>query len=168
MRIRGGGGGGGGGAGLGVLAALVGALVLLHVVLAGEGLVAGGAVDVLLARVFLAVPGGVARGGEGVGAADAGRVRARVFLLADLRRVGVGWRCRGRGRVVGGGGGCGDGGLGRCGRHVVDGCVWVLGRDALGGHAGVHVFHVLVVGGTHGESVVWERGILLLCHGHVL
>ena len=38
-----------------MFAALVGALVLLHVVFAGEGFVARRAMDVLLPRVFLAV-----------------------------------------------------------------------------------------------------------------
>lgn len=49
---------------------LVSAAVLLHVVLAGEGLVALWAKCVLLASVLLGVAGGVARGGEEVVAAE--------------------------------------------------------------------------------------------------
>ena len=84
----------------------MGALVLLHVVFAGEGFLAGGAEDVFLARVFLAVAGGVAGGGEGVGAVVADGVGAGVFFLR-------GWGFGGRGggvAVRGGGGGGAEGG----------------------------------------------------------
>ena len=61
------------------------ALMLLHVVFARKGFVAGGAVDVFLARVFLAVAGGVAGCGECAMARVAGCVRAGVFFLGRLR-----------------------------------------------------------------------------------
>lgn len=58
----------------------MGPAMLLHVVLAGEGLVALRAEGILLARVLLSVAGGVARGGE---------VVAAVVLLGDGARVAV-------------------------------------------------------------------------------
>ena len=61
------------------------ALMLFHVVFSREGFVAGGAVDVFLASVFLAVAGGVAGCGECVVAGVAGCVRAGVFFLGRLR-----------------------------------------------------------------------------------
>lgn len=97
---RGGFAGGGGGRGRGGVEAgggFVGALVLLHVVFAGEGFVAGRAQDVLLPRVLLAVAGGVARGGEGVATRVPRGVRAGVFFLDRLRGRGRGGR-GGRGR----------------------------------------------------------------------
>ena len=82
------------------------ALVLFHVVFARECFATCGAVDVLLARVLLPVPGGVAGCGKGVGAVEGLGVRAGVFLFH--RR---GWRCGGR-CGVGGGGGDGAGVVG--------------------------------------------------------
>lgn len=64
----------------GVATALVCPAVLLHVVLASEGLVAFGAEGVLLARVLLCVASSVARGGE---------VVAAVVLLCHGARVAV-------------------------------------------------------------------------------
>lgn len=61
----------------------MGTLVLLHIVFPGEGFAAGRAVDVFLARVFLAVTGGVAGGGEGVGALVFLGVRAGIFLFRN-------------------------------------------------------------------------------------
>ena len=61
------------------------ALMLFHVVFARKGFVAGGAVDVFLASVFLAVAGGVAGRGECAMARVAGCVRAGVFFLGRLR-----------------------------------------------------------------------------------
>lgn len=73
----------------------MGALVLLHVVLARKGFVAGRAEDVLLPGVLLAVARGVAGRREGVRAPVPDRVRARVLLLDRFdRRVGR----RGHGR----------------------------------------------------------------------
>lgn len=46
----------------------MGTFMLLHVVLAGEGFVAGGAKYILFASVLLAVASCVARGREGVSA----------------------------------------------------------------------------------------------------
>lgn len=80
----------------------MGALVLLHVVFACEGFLARGAEDVFLARMFFAVPGGVAGGGECVGAVVADGVGAGVFFLDRRGFVGGG----GGGLAVGGGG-CG-------------------------------------------------------------
>lgn len=57
------------------------ALVLFHVVFAREGFVACGAENVFLPGVFLAMAGGVAGGGEGVGAGVAGCMRAGIFLF---------------------------------------------------------------------------------------
>lgn len=65
----------------GVAAALVGAAMLLHVVLACEGLVALGAEGVLLAGVLLGVASGMARGGEEVVAAELLGHGARVAVL---------------------------------------------------------------------------------------
>ena len=78
----------------------MGTLVLLHIVFASEGFVTGWAVDILLARVLLAVTRGVAGGGEGVVAVEARGMRARVFLFDCF---GVGWgRSRGTwGRFTG-------------------------------------------------------------------
>ena len=74
--------------GLGRAAAvLVGATVLLHVVLAGEGFVALRAESVLFASVLLGVAGSVARGGEVVGAVELLGERARVLVLL-ARRLG--------------------------------------------------------------------------------
>lgn len=52
--------------GLAVCRVFVGSLMLLHVVFAGEGLVAGGANHGFFSRVFLAMAGSVAGSGEGV------------------------------------------------------------------------------------------------------
>lgn len=74
--------------------ALVGALMLLHVVLPREGFAAIRAEDVFLARVFLPVPRGVAGCGEGVGAVEPLRVRTLVlvFLRCRLqRRLRIQW-----------------------------------------------------------------------------
>lgn len=98
----------------------MGALVLLHIVFAGEGFMAGGAEDIFLARVFLAMASGVARGGEGIAASVAGSMRARILLLhgfgGGVGRSGGGGRGGGRGRNYGrgyrGGRGEGDGGVG--------------------------------------------------------
>ena len=70
----------------GIATTLVCTAMLLHVVLAGKGLVALGAEGVLLASVLLRVPGGVARGGEVVVAAELLRHGARVavFLWAGV------------------------------------------------------------------------------------
>ena len=89
----------------GVAPALVCPAVLLHVVLAGEGLVALGAEGVLLARVLLRVPCGVARGGEVVAAVVLFRYGARVAVLlgALVGRLGpVEGLCRGLGSEVAG------------------------------------------------------------------
>lgn len=59
--------------------------MLLHVVLAGERLVADRAMDAFLPGVLLAVAGGMARGGKSCGAAMAGSKRARVLVLPDPR-----------------------------------------------------------------------------------
>ena len=61
------------------------ALMLLHIIFSREGFIAGGAVDVFLASVFLAVTGSVAGCGERAMARVAGRVRAGVFFLGRLR-----------------------------------------------------------------------------------
>jgi len=62
--------------------------MLLHVVLAGEGLVALGAEGVLLASVLLGMAGGVSRGGEEVAAVvDLGQ-RAGVLVLLGRGLVG--------------------------------------------------------------------------------
>ena len=66
----------------------MGALVLLHVVHARTGLIAGGAVYVLLARVLFPVSRGVARGRKGVEAAEARGMRTGEFFLG--RRFGFG------------------------------------------------------------------------------
>ena len=66
------------------------AFVLLHIVLASEGLVACRAVDVLLAGVLLAVTGSVTRGSEGVGAIITDGVRAWIFLFGSLGTGGGG------------------------------------------------------------------------------
>ena len=66
------------------------ALVLFHVIFSGEGFVAGGAVDVLFARVLFAVAGGVTGGGEGVGAGEACGVRTGIFLFRRWGFVGGG------------------------------------------------------------------------------
>ena len=75
---------------LAVCPAFVRSLMLLHVVLAGEGLVASWANNGFLSCVFLAVAGSVARGGESVGAAEAGGVRAWEFLFGWTRWSGGG------------------------------------------------------------------------------
>ena len=67
-------------------------LVLLHVVFACKRFPAGGAVDVFLARVLFTVAGGVAGGGECVGAFVFFGVRTGIFFLGE------------------GGGGCSGGG----------------------------------------------------------
>lgn len=64
------------------------AAMLLHVVLAGEGLVAHGAVDTLLPGMLLPMARGVARGGEGRGAGVRHRVGTRVFVLAQTAVLG--------------------------------------------------------------------------------
>lgn len=80
----------------------MGAFVLLHVVFARKGFVAGGAKDVLFACMLLAMTGGVAGRGEGVATRIAGGVGTGVFFLNGFggcigrgccRRGG---RCRGR------------------------------------------------------------------------
>lgn len=65
---------------------LVRAFMLLHVVLAREGLVADGTQDTLLTRVLLAVTSSVTRRGEGRVAVVRLRVRTRVFILLARRR----------------------------------------------------------------------------------
>lgn len=60
------------------------ALVLLHVVLPRERLMTGRADDGFLTRVFFAMAGCVTGGGEGVGAGEAGGVRAREFFLGSF------------------------------------------------------------------------------------
>ena len=72
---------------------LVRAPVLLHVVLAREGLVALRAEGVLLAGVLLGVARGVAGGGEEVGAADLIKKRTWILVLLALR---LGVRCAGQ------------------------------------------------------------------------
>lgn len=59
----------------------MGALVLFHVILSGEGFVACRAQYVFLSGVFLAVAGCVAGGSEGVGAIEAAGVGTGVLLL---------------------------------------------------------------------------------------
>lgn len=66
------------------------ALVLLHVIFACEGFVAGWTMYVLLASVLLAVARRVAGGGEGVRAGVAHGVRARVLFLNELGGGGRG------------------------------------------------------------------------------
>jgi len=68
------------------------ALVLLHVVFAREGFVAGWAMYVLLAGVLLAVARRVAGGGESVRAGVAHGVRARVLFFGGLGGGGRGGR----------------------------------------------------------------------------
>ena len=72
--------------------------MLLHVVLAGEGLVALGTEGILLASVLLCVTGGVTRGGEVVGTVELLGQRARVLVLLgrDGTRVVVGRGRHGR------------------------------------------------------------------------
>lgn len=140
-----GGGFGTGGRGVRVAGAggFVGALVLLHVVFAREGFVAGGAGDVFFARVLFAVAGGVAGGGEGVGAGVAVRVRAGVLFLDGFRRGGGG----GRGGV--GAGWCGGGGRGGEGGHGGDGRGgFGCGKAELGVEGGPG--HAVVGGRFHG------------------
>lgn len=60
----------------------VSADMLLHIVLAGEGLVADGTVDTLLARVLFPVSGGVARRRECSRTPVARRIRAWILVLA--------------------------------------------------------------------------------------
>lgn len=55
--------------------------MLLHVVFARKGFVAGGTEDVFFARVLLAMTSGVARRGEGIATRIAGGVWTGVFLL---------------------------------------------------------------------------------------
>lgn len=74
----------------------MGALVLLHIVLARKGFVARWAENVFLARVFLAVTCSVARSGEGVVACIPSGVRTRIFLLDRFRSRAVGGGGRGR------------------------------------------------------------------------
>lgn len=59
----------------------MGPFVLLHVVFARKGFVAGGAEDVLFARMLLAMTSGVAGRGEGVATRIAGGMRTGVFFL---------------------------------------------------------------------------------------
>lgn len=75
------------GARVGVTAAgsFVRALVLLHVVFARKGLVAGRAGDVFLAGVLFAVTGSMARGGECVGARVTVGVRTGILFLDGFR-----------------------------------------------------------------------------------
>lgn len=70
---------------LAVRRVFVGTLMLLHVVFAGEGLVAGWANHRFFSRVFFAVAGSVAGSSEGVGATEASGVRAREFLFGGAR-----------------------------------------------------------------------------------
>lgn len=72
-------------------------LVLFHVVFPRKCFVARGTDDVFLARVFFAMAGGVAAGGEGVGAGVAGSVGTRIFFLGACTVSAIG--------VVGVGGG---------------------------------------------------------------
>lgn len=73
-----------------VAATLVSAAVLLHVVLAGKGLVALGAESILLASVLLCVAGSMARGGKEVVALELLGHRARIAVLLGSRVQGGG------------------------------------------------------------------------------
>jgi hypothetical protein len=66
----------------------VSSLVLFHVILAGKGFVADGAVDTLLTSVLLAMARGMTRCGEGGRAVVSLCIRARVFVFLA--------RCRSR------------------------------------------------------------------------
>lgn len=73
-----------------VVGALVGAFVLLHVVLASECFAAGRTLDVLFARVLLAMAGSVTGSGEGVAAMECCGMGARVFLFLWVGGIGTG------------------------------------------------------------------------------
>lgn len=74
----------------------MGPFMLLHVIFAGKGFVAGGAQDVLFACMLLAMTGGVTRRGEGVTTRIAGRVWTRIFFLDRFGGwIGGGRCCRG-------------------------------------------------------------------------
>ena len=65
----------------------MGALMLLHVVLASEGFVADRAVDTLFACMLFAMAGGMARGSECRGTVVRGCIRAGIFVLL-LKQIG--------------------------------------------------------------------------------
>lgn len=78
----------GGRGGVGAVAVVsVSALVLLHVVFPGKGLVANRTADIFLASVLLAMACGMPRSREGVGAAVFLCVGARVLLLRGLGSI---------------------------------------------------------------------------------
>ena len=79
----------------------MGSLVLFHIILARERLVACRASDVLLARVLLPMACCVARGGESIGAARSLRMRTWVLFLLLVCSSGCGGVGGGRGARYG-------------------------------------------------------------------
>lgn len=61
--------------------------MLLHVVLAGESLIANRTMHTLLAGVLLAVAGSMARSGERRRAAMTRRIRTQVLVLPPASRI---------------------------------------------------------------------------------
>ena len=59
----------------------MGTLMLFHIVFSRKGFPARGALDILLARMFLAMASGMAGCGEGVGAVVCLGVRAWIFFV---------------------------------------------------------------------------------------
>ena len=107
----------------------MGADMLLHIVLAGKGLITNRTEHTLLAGVSLAMTSSMSGGGEGGRTVVTGRIRTGVFVLADTTATtpttgsttsgrGLGRRGLVAGRSLAGtmgGGGAGAGGCSGCG-----------------------------------------------------